>query len=89
MTNRPKGRDTLPLMAWISATTLDGRNANLHSSQIAAILDRVPGEPREGSEVLLAAGARLEVKESPAQLLREIETGEHPENPPVSPDAAW
>lgn len=76
-------------MAWISATTLDGRNANLHSSHIAAILDRVKGEPREGSEVLFASGAKLEFKESPAQLLREIENEEHPENPPVSPDAAW
>jgi hypothetical protein len=76
-------------MAWISATTLDGRNANLHSAQISAILDRVAGEPREGSEIMFSAGGRLEVRESPAQLLREIETGEHPENPPVSPDAAW
>lgn len=76
-------------MAWISATTLDNRNVTLHSSQIAAILDRVPGEPREGSEVMFAAGARLEVKESPAQLLREIDNEEHPENPPVSPDMAW
>ena len=31
-------------MAWISATTLEGKNANLHSAQIAAILDRVRGE---------------------------------------------
>ena len=76
-------------MAWITATTLDGKHANLHTPQIAVILDRVPGEPREGSEVMLAAGNRIEVRESPAQLLREIETGEHPENPPVSPDAAW
>jgi hypothetical protein len=76
-------------MAWITATTLDGKHANLHTSQIAVILDRVPGEPREGSEVLFGSGARMEVKESPAQLLREIESEEHPENPPVSPDAAW
>lgn len=76
-------------MAWISATTLDGRNANLHSSQIAAILDRVQGDPRAGSEVILAVGVRIEVKESPAQLLREIESGEHPENPDVAPDIAW
>ena len=76
-------------MAWISATTLEGKNANLHTSQIAAILDRVQGEPREGSEILFAAGGRLEVRESPAQLLRAIENEEHPENPPVSPDAAW
>jgi hypothetical protein len=76
-------------MAWITATTLDGRNANLHTSQIAAILDRVPREPREGSEILFGGGARLEVTESPAQLLRAIETEEHPENPPVSPANAW
>ena len=76
-------------MAWISATTLDSRNVNLNSSQIAAVLDRVQGEPGEGSEVMFSSGARLEVKESPAQLLREIENEEHPENPPVSPDAAW
>lgn len=76
-------------MAWISATTRDGRNVNLHSSQIAAILDRVQGEPREGSEIMFSSGAHLEVKESPAQLLREIENEEHPENPPVSPDSAW
>ena len=76
-------------MAWILATTLDNRHVNLHASQIAAILDRVQGAPQEGSEVLLASGARLEVRESPAQLLREIESGEHPENPSVSPDAAW
>lgn len=29
-------------MAWILATTLDNRHANLQTSQIAAILDRVP-----------------------------------------------
>ena len=76
-------------MAWILATTLDNRHANLHTSQIAAILDRVQGVPQEGSEVLFSSGVRLEVRESPAQLLREIENEEHPENPPVSPDAAW
>ena len=43
-------------MAWILATTLDNRNANLHTSQIAAILDRVPGRPQDGSVVLLAGG---------------------------------
>ncbi|HET9225144.1 MAG TPA: hypothetical protein VFR31_00635 [Thermoanaerobaculia bacterium] len=76
-------------MAWISATTFDGRNANLHSSLIAAILDRVQGDPRAGSEILFAAGASLEVRESPAQLLREIETGEQPESPSAAPDIAW
>ena len=76
-------------MGWISATTLDNRNVNLQTSQIAAILDRVPHEPREGSEIRFASGATLEVKESPAELLRYIETEEHPENPPVSPREAW
>jgi hypothetical protein len=76
-------------MAWISATTLDARNVNLQTSQIAAILDRVPREPREGSEIRFASGATLEVKESPAELLRSIETEEHPDNPPVSPREAW
>ena len=77
-------------MAWISATTLDGRNANLQASQIAAILDRVAGRPQEGSVVFLTSGAPpLEVKESPAQLLRAIDSGEHPENPPVPPAEAW
>jgi ABC-type transport system involved in cytochrome c biogenesis ATPase subunit len=57
-------------MAWITATTLDGRNANLNTSQIAAILDRVAGKPQEGSVVILTAGAPLELKESPAELLR-------------------
>jgi hypothetical protein len=76
-------------MAWISATTLDGKNANIHVGQIAAILDRVKGEPREGSVVLLASGSTLEVKESPAELLRSVESEEHPENPSVSPREAW
>lgn len=76
-------------MAWINATTLDGKNANLQIVQIAAILDRVKGNPGEGSVVLLASGTTLEVKESPAELLRFIETEEHPENPPVSPRDAW
>ena len=48
-------------MAWISATTLDDRNANLQTSQIAAILDRVPKKPQEGSVVILATGETLEV----------------------------
>ena len=76
-------------MAWISATTLDDRNVNLQTSQIAAILVRIPHEPREGSEIRFASGATLEVKESPAELLRSIETEEHPDNPPVSPREAW
>ena len=76
-------------MAWISATTLDGKNANLQVAQIAAILDRVKGDPREGSLVLLASGSTLEVKESPAELLRSVDSEEHPENPSVSPRDAW
>ncbi|HSG38618.1 MAG TPA: hypothetical protein VLE27_03175 [Thermoanaerobaculia bacterium] len=76
-------------MAWISATTLDDRNANLQASQIAAILDRVSGRPQEGSVVFLSGAPPLEVKESPAQLLRAIDSEEHPENPPVPPDQAW
>jgi hypothetical protein len=68
-------------MAWITATTLDGKNANLHVGQIAAILDRVQGAPQEGSVVHLASGTTLEVKESPAELLRYVDTEEHPENP--------
>lgn len=76
-------------MAWINATTLEGKNANLQIAQIAAILDRVKGAPGEGSVVLLASGSTLEVKESPAELLRSVESEEHPENPPVSPRDAW
>lgn len=78
-------------MAWIIATTLDDRNVNLQSSQIAAILDRVSGDPRQGSVVILAAsGAEpLEVRESPAELLRAIDTEEHPENRPAQPGNVW
>jgi hypothetical protein len=76
-------------MAWISATTLDKKNVNLQSHQIAAILDRVSGSPAEGSEVVLASGKTLEVTESPAELLRAIDNEEHPENPPVPPGEAW
>lgn len=77
-------------MAWITATTLDNRHANLNTRQIAAVLDRVPGRPQEGSRVILAvSGTILEVKESPAELLREADAEEHPENPPASPGAAW
>jgi hypothetical protein len=72
-------------MAWIIATTFDDRHANFQTSQIAAILDRIPGKPQEGSVVILAAsGESMEVKESPAELLRSIENEEHPENPPAS-----
>jgi uncharacterized Fe-S cluster-containing MiaB family protein len=76
-------------MAWILATTLDGKHANIQISQIAAIINRVKGEPREGSLVLLASGSTLEVTESPAELLRSIESEEHPESPSVSPRDAW
>lgn len=76
-------------MSWIVATALDGREINFQTRQIAAFLQRVPGDPREGTEVLLASGTRLEVKESPAELLRAIDAEEHPENPPGSPDMPW
>lgn len=76
-------------MAWIIATTLDKKHANLHTSQIAAILDRVPGKPQEGSEVLFAGGGRLEVTESPAELVRSIENEERPEDASPLPTEAW
>ena len=76
-------------MAWIGATTLDGKNANLQTAQIAVITDRVKGRPQEGSIVTLASGGTLEVTESPAELLRQMESQEHPENPSVSPRDAW
>lgn len=76
-------------MAWIITTTLDKRNVNLQSQHIAAILDRVAGSPEEGSEVILSSGKTLDVTESPAQLLRAIDSEEHPENPPVPPQEAW
>ena len=76
-------------MAWIIATTLDGKHANLQSSQIAAILDRVKGAPQEGSEVLLSTGTKLECKESPAELIRAIDNEERPDNRPVAPGEAW
>jgi hypothetical protein len=76
-------------MAWIIATSRDQRNVNLQAQHIAAILDRVPGSPEEGSEVVLSSGRTLETTESPAQLLRLIDTEVHPENPPVGPDTAW
>jgi hypothetical protein len=75
-------------MAWITATTLDGRNANLNTSQLAAILDRVPGKPQEGSVVILAAnGETLELKESPAELLRAVDA--ETEGPSAQPTAVW
>jgi hypothetical protein len=76
-------------MSWIVATRLDGAEANLQTGQIAAILERVPGEPQQGSEVLFSGGSRLEVRESPAELLRSIDTEEHPENPPARPGNVW
>jgi hypothetical protein len=76
-------------MPWIIATTLDKKHANLHSNQIAAILDRVPGSPQEGSEVLFAGGVRLEVTESPAELIRAIENEERPEDASPLPTEAW
>lgn len=78
-------------MAWIIATTFDDRNVNLQSTQIAAILDRVAGDPAQGSVVILAAGGAepLEVQESPAELLRAIDTEEHPENRPAQPGNVW
>jgi hypothetical protein len=76
-------------MPWITATSLDDREVNLQTQLIAAILTRVPGRPDQGSTVLLASGSPLEVRESPAELLRLIDTGEHPENPPASPGEAW
>jgi hypothetical protein len=82
-------RSILPRMAWITATTVDKKNVNLQSQQIAAILDRVSGSPAKGSEVILASGKTLEVSESPAELLRAIDQERHPENPPVPPDEAW
>ena len=77
-------------MAWILATTLDDRHANLHTSQIAAILDRVPGRPQEGSVVILAgSGESLECKESAAELLRSIENEERPGDTSAQPTQAW
>jgi hypothetical protein len=77
-------------MAWILATTLDDRHANLNSHQIAAILDRVPGRPQEGSVVILAgSGESLECKESAAELLRSIESEEHPGDTSAQPTNAW
>jgi hypothetical protein len=77
-------------MAWITATTFDDRNVNLQTSQIAAILDRVSKRPQEGSVIILAgSGETLEVKESPAELLRATDSEEHPENPSAQPGNVW
>lgn len=77
-------------MAWIIATTLDDRNANLQTSQIAAILDRVPGRPQEGSVVILAgSGESLECKESAAELLRAVENEERPGDTSAQPTNVW
>lgn len=77
-------------MAWILATTLDNRSANLHTAQIAAILDRVPGRPQDGSVVILAGGGEsLECKESPAELLRSIENEERPGDTSAQPPNIW
>jgi hypothetical protein len=72
-------------MSWITTTTLEGKNANLQTPQIAAVIDRVKGRPQEGSLILLASGGTLEVTESPAELLRSIDTDENPQNPPGQP----
>lgn len=77
-------------MAWITATTLDDRNANLQTGQIAAILDRVPKRPQDGSVIILSgSGDTLEVKESPAELLRAADSEEHPENASAQPGNVW
>ncbi len=77
-------------MAWIIATTLDNRHANLQTSQIAAILDRVPGKPQDGSVVILAGGVEsLECKESAAELIRSIETEERPGDTSAQPTNIW
>lgn len=76
-------------MGWIIATTLDKKHANLNSDLIAAILDRVGGAPQEGSLVILASGDQLAVTESPAELLRSIDSEEHPEDPSASPGNVW
>jgi len=77
-------------MAWILATTLDDRSANLNTSQIAAILDRVPGRAQDGSVVILAGGGEsLECKESAAELLRSIENEERPGDTSAQPPNIW
>jgi hypothetical protein len=77
-------------MAWITATTLDDRDVNLQTSQIAAILERISKRPQDGSVIILAgSGETLEVRESPAELLRATDSGEHPENPSAQPGNVW
>jgi hypothetical protein len=77
-------------MAWILATTLDDRSANLNTSQIAAILDRVPGRAQDGSVIILAgSGGSLECKESAAELLRSIENEERPGDTSAQPMNVW
>jgi len=76
-------------MAWILATTLDDRSANLNTAQIAAILDRVPGRAQDGSVVILAGGESLECKESAAELLRSIENEERPGDTSAQPPNIW
>jgi hypothetical protein len=75
-------------MSWIIATTQDGAEANLQTGQIAAILERVPKEPQQGSEIVFASGSRLEVRESPAELLRAIDSEERPGNN-AQPGNVW
>jgi hypothetical protein len=74
-------------MSWITATTIHKRRANLQTHTIAAILERVAGTPQEGSEILFSTGFSLEVVESPAELLRAIDTEE--KNAPALPTDAW
>jgi hypothetical protein len=76
-------------MAWIIATTLDDRHANFNTSQITALLDRVPGRPQDGSVVLLAGGESLECRESAAELLRSIENEERPGDASAQPTQVW
>jgi hypothetical protein len=75
-------------MSWIIATTPEGAEANLQTRQIAAILERVPKEPQQGSEIVLASGSRLSVRESPAELLRAIDSEERPGNN-AQPGNVW
>src|SRR4028118_803698 len=75
-------------MSWIIATTLDDKHANFQTHLIAAIINRVAGAPQEGSVVILASGLTIETRESPAELLRAIDTEEHPENRPAPPGDA-
>lgn len=77
-------------MAWIIATTLDDRHANLNTFQIAAILDRVPGRPQDGSVIILAgSGESLDCKESAAELMRSIDNEERPGDTSAQPTNIW